>query len=146
MRLVTSMMTSKEMMESDIKKAVAIFEQMYNCKISYSKFKYDDRKFYETDIDLVDIVFSKSTLSAEIKKLISLYEQIMEELSMDIDFITANDDTETEIMKYENDINDVKNFGLFVTKRTISNLEPYYSSLECNAYVNLTYVSFGVYE
>ena len=94
---------------------------------------------------MYDVQFTKETLYDGINKLISAYEEIINTTPMQIDFIAANDDTETEIAKYEKDINDVKDFGLFVTNRAIPNLKPYYSSKICNAYVNLTYVSFGVY-
>ena len=66
-------------------------------------------------------------------------------LSLEIDFIAANDDTDTEIIRYEKNQNDIKSFGLFVTKRNIPDIIPYYSSKTCNAYVNLTHVSFGIY-
>lgn len=51
---------------------------------------------------------------------------------------------EAEILKYENDCNDIKSFGLFITSRKIPNIKPYYSSDICNVYLNFEYVSFGV--
>ncbi|MNW17279.1 hypothetical protein D3C71_2164090 [compost metagenome] len=69
----------------------------------------------------------------------------MKTLTLQIDFIAGNDDTDSAIIIYEQDNEDIKNFGLFVTNRTIPNIQPYYSSQICNAYVNLTHVSFGVY-
>lgn len=145
MRLVTTMMTTKEMPDYDVKKAMQIISRKFNYKVTSSKHNYGDRRYFEADIDLMDVEFSKETLYDEINKLISACEEIMNTIPMQIDFIAANDDTETEIARYEKDLNDVKDFGLFVTKRTIPNLKPYYSSKTCNAYVNLTYVSFGVY-
>lgn len=145
MRLVTTMMTMKEMTDNYIQGAIEVLSHKFNCKAEFSKFNYDDRRYFETDVDLLDVDFTKESLYDGIDKLISAYEEIMSMVPMQIDFISANDDTETEILKYEKDINDVKDFGLFVTNRAIPNLEPYYSSRICNAYVNLTHVSFGVY-
>lgn len=145
MRLVTTMMTTKEIPDYDVQKAVQVISHKFNYKVTSSKHNFGDRRYFETDIDILDIEFTKGNLYDGINRLISAYEEIMNTIPMQIDFIAANDDTETEIAKYEKDTNDVKDFGLFVTKRLIPNLKPYYSSKNCNAYVNLTYVSFGVY-
>ncbi len=145
MRLVTTMMTTKEMPDHVVQKAMQIISRRFNNKVMSSKHNFGDRRYFETDIDLLDIEFSKENLYDGINSLISAYEEIMNNIPIEIDFIAANDDTETEISRYEKDINDVKDFGLFVTRRVIPTLKPYYSSKNCNAYVNLTYVSFGVY-
>ena len=145
MRLVTTMMTTKEIPDYDVQKAVQVISRKFNYKVTSSKHNFGDRRYFETDIDILDIEFTKENLYDGINRLISACEEIMNTIPMQIDFIAANDDTETEIAKYEKDTNDVKDFGLFVTKRLIPNLKPYYSSKNCNAYVNLTYVSFGVY-
>lgn len=145
MRVVTTMMTTTEMTDVSVKRAMDIISSKFNHKVLASKHNYGDRKYFETDVDLLDVEITKETLYDYINKLISAYEEILEEIPMQIDFIGANDDTETEILKYEKDNDDVKDFGLFVTRRTIPHLEPYYSSEICNGYVNLTHVSFGVY-
>ena len=145
MRLVITMMTTNEMVDNYVQKAMEILMTKFNCKAVSSKHNYGDRRYFEADVDLLDIEFTKETLYDGMNKLISAYEEIITIVPMQIDFIAANDDTETEILRYEKDINDVKDFGLFVTKRNIPNLKPYYSSKICNAYVNLTHVSFGVY-
>jgi hypothetical protein len=145
MRLVTTMMTSKEMPDCDVYKAKQIISRRLNYKGTSSKHNYGDRRYFEADIDLLDVEFTKETLYDGINKLITAYEEILNTIPMQIDFIAANDDTETEIARYEKNINDIEKFGLFVTERTITNIEPYYTSNKCNAYVNLTYVSFGVY-
>jgi hypothetical protein len=145
MRLVTTMMTTNEMEDYDIQRAMQIISCRFNCKASSSKHNYGDRKYFEVDIDLLNVEFTHETLYDGINKLISAYEEIMKTTPIQIDFIAANDDTEIEIAKYEKDINDVKDFGLFVTNRKIPNLKPYYTSNICNAYVNLTHVSFGIY-
>jgi len=145
MRLVTTMMTTKEIPDYDVQKAVQVISRKFNYKVTSSKHNFGDRRYFETDIDILDIEFTKENLYDGINRLISACEEILNTIPMQIDFIAANDDTETEIAKYEKDTNDVKDFGLFVTKRLIPNLKPYFSSKNCNAYVNLTYVSFGVY-
>lgn len=145
MTLVTSMMTAKELADSDIIKASKIIEKALGFKTRVQKYKFDNRKYYEVDIDLLDVSFAKQSLYLKIDKLISAYERIIETVSAEIEFIAANDDTETEILRYERDRNDVFDFGLFVAKRRISGAKPYYSSRHCHAYLNLTHVSFGVY-
>jgi hypothetical protein len=145
MRLVTTMMTTKEMTDYDVQQAEQIISRRFNNKVKSSKHNFGDRRYFETDLDILGVEFTKETLYDGINRLISAYEEIMNTIPIQIDFISANDDTETEIARYEKDTNDVRDFGLFVTKRAIPNLKPYYSSKNCNAYVNLTYVSFGVY-
>lgn len=139
------MMTTKEMSDSDISKATEIILGKFNNKFEIYKYHYDDRKYCEVDIDLFDVIFSKENIYDDIDKLISAYEEIMKTLSLQIDFIAGNDDTDSAILRYEQDKEDIKDFGLFVTNRIIPNIQPYYSSHICNAYVNLTHVSFGVY-
>lgn len=95
------------------------------------------------DIDLLDVKFHKERINEELNKLIKVSEEIIKVVPTELDIICANDDTETEIMKYEKDKNDIQDFGLFVTRRNIINLTPYYSSDTCNAYVNFEHVSFG---
>lgn len=145
MRLVTTMMTVEELSDSDISKATGILLNQFEKKYEINKYYYDDSKYHEVDIDLFDVVFSKERLYDDIDKLISAYEDIIETVSYQIDFIAGNDDTHSAVLKYEQNNEDIKDFGLFVTRRTIPNLQPYYSSQICNAYVNLTHVSFGVY-
>lgn len=145
MILVTTMMTTREIEDNFVQKAVQIITNKMGYSAKSSKHNYGDRRYFETDIDLQDIEFTKETLHDGIHQLISAYEEILSIVPFQIDFITANDDTDSFILRYEKDINDVKDFGLFVTKRTIPGLKPYYSSKNCNAYLNLTHVSFGVY-
>ncbi|KEQ21983.1 hypothetical protein [Paenibacillus tyrfis] len=145
MRLVTTMMTTEELSDSDISKATNILLSRFKNKFEIYKYNYDGRKYREVDIDLFDVVFSKEKIYDEIDNLISAYEEIMNTIPIQIDFIAGNDDTDSAVIKYEQDIQDIKDFGLFVTKRTIPNIQPYYSSQICNAYVNLTHVSFGIY-
>lgn len=145
MRLVTTMMTTEELSDSDISKATNILLSRFNNKFEIYKYNYDDRKYREVDIDLFDVVFSKEKIYDEIDNLISAYEEILNTIPIQIDFIAGNDDTDSAVIKYEQDNQDIKDFGLFVTKRTIPNIQPYYSSQICNAYVNLTHVSFGIY-
>lgn len=146
MKLVTTMMTTEEIPDNDVQRAKHIISKKLGYMATSSKHNYGDRKYFEADIDLIDVEFTKITLYDGINKLIASYEEILNTIPIQIDFIAANDDTEIEIAKYEKDTDDVENFGLFVTKRSIPNFKPYYSSKNCNAYVNLTYVSFGVYD
>jgi hypothetical protein len=139
------MMTTEEMLEGDISKATEIILSNFKSEFEIYKYSYNDRKYYEVDIDLFNVFFSKERIHDDIDKLISAYEEIMKTLSLQIDFIAGNDDTDSAIIIYVQDNEDIKNFGLFVTNRTIPNIQPYYSSQICNAYVNLTHVSFGVY-
>jgi len=145
MRLVTTMMTKEVLSQEHILKAINILLSEFNNKHEIHNYNYGDSEYCETDIELFDVVFSKQDLHEKLSKLISCYEKIIREFPMQIDFISANDDTHNEVERYEKDINDVADFGLFVTKRTIPNLTPYYFSEICNAYLNLTHVSFGVY-
>ena len=145
MILVTTMMTTREMTDNEVQKASKIITSKMGKAAKTSKHNFGDRRYFEADIDLQDVKFTKETLNDGIHDLIAAYEEIINTLPIQIDFIAANDDTDSFILRYEKDTNDVKDFGLFVTKRTIPNLEPYYSSETCNAYVNFTYVSFGVY-
>lgn len=145
MRLVTTMMTKEKLSDDKISDAINILQKEFKNRYEIYKYKYDDSKYYETDIDLFDVIFTKHDIYTNISKLISCYENIMHKISVDIDFIAANDDTHNEVLRYEKNSNDIKDFGLFVTKREIPNAVPYYSSKNCNAYVNLTHVSFGVY-
>ena len=146
MRLVTSMLTNHELSDDQIAKAVSIITDAFNYRYEVFKFGlYEDRDFFDVDIDLYDVLFTRNTLYDQLNKLISVYEKILQELMVDIDFIAANDDTEGEVQIYSKDRNDIKDFGLFVTKRKIPNVIPYYVSKTCNAYVNLKHVSFGVY-
>lgn len=146
MRLVTSMMTTTEMTDDEINKAVEIFLSEFQTDYKSYKYNYDDNKYCEVDIDLLDVTFTKDTMDKDLHKLIVIYEKIMKLLPQEIDFIASNDDTSTEVLKYEKDNTDIKNFGLFVTNRKIPEIEPYYTSEICNAYVNLDHVSFGVYD
>ena len=91
-------------------------------------------------------MFTTENFQNNMEKLIHALEQILSSIPVDIDVIVANDDTEAEILRYEKDWNDVGDFGLFVTKRTIPNLKAYYKSNVCNAYLNTTHVSFGIYD
>ena len=138
MRIVTTMMTTKKIDDYYVKEALKILENQFGCKVEAFQFKYDDRQFFETDLDLFDVQVEKDTVFKTIDQLIVCYEKIINAIPMPIDFITANDDTEIEILKYENDTDDIKDFGMFVTNRKISCLKPYYSSNKCKAYVNLS--------
>ena len=146
MRLVTSIMTVKELEDVEINRIIQIFTSEFPVKYKTYKFKYDDRKYHEFDIDLFDVVFTRESIYDELERLIHVCESCMENVSTKMEFIAANDDTDSEIQAYETNIDNINNFGLFVTSRIIPGIKPFFSSKVCNAYVNLQHVSFGVYD
>ena len=99
MRLVTTMMTSEGLSDDIIEYAAASLYNLYkSCyKIyKFGRYKYDNQKFFEIDIDLFDVVFKKQDLEENLMKLILCYEKIMRNSSVSIDFISADDDTNIE--------------------------------------------------
>jgi homogentisate 1,2-dioxygenase len=99
MRLVTTMMTTKEM--PDIcSKGDADHSRNLTIRQRHLNHNFGDRRYFEADIDLLGVEFTKETLYDGIKQLISAYEEIMNTKPMQIDFIAANDDTESEIARY----------------------------------------------
>ncbi len=144
MRLVNSYLSRVELTENDIFRVTSELIDSYSRNIEVNKFKYPNRIYYEVDFDILEIDFTKESIIDDIKKLVLTHEKILHFLKKDVDIIVANDDTETEILRYEIDNNDIADCGLFITKRQILNLEPFYSSKYCNAYLNFEYVSFGV--
>lgn len=141
MKLVISMMTRSEISQENKEKISNFFIKEMNSKSETYEFIEDD--FFEFDVDLVKVNFSKATIHEDIMKVIKICESILIDVQEDIDFIIANDDTDTEVKTYVDDWNNIKNFGLFITKRKIVGIEPYYGSDICNAYLNFEYVSFG---
>lgn len=146
MRLVISMLTLQKISDKNKNDILNILIDNYNYKMEIYTFNYDDRVFHEVDIDIFNIHFKKKKLYTELNKLINICENILINISNEIDFIISNDDTDAMILCYEKDINDIGDFGLFITKRIVPNLKPYYSSDICNAYVNLKHTSFGIYD
>ena len=146
MKLVISMMTKDALTDSNIQDAIKILGDNLSANAKSFTFNYDDSPYCETDIDIDDFMFTTENFQNNMEKLIHALEQILSSIPVDIDVIVANDDTEAEILRYEKDWNDVGDFGLFVTKRTIPNLKAYYKSNVCNAYLNTTHVSFGIYD
>ena len=144
MRLINSIMSQEEISNDDIKIIKKIISSKFTNALEVQKYKYEDRKYFETDFDLINVSFEKNRIYEEINKLIMVYEEIFKLISINIEIIVANDDTETEILKYENDWTDIGSFGLFITTRDIPNIQPYYSSNICNVYLNFEYVSFGI--
>lgn len=144
MKLVNSYMSKEEIKQTDLAKIIEILSQQYGNKYEIQKLKYEDRKYYEVDVDLLDVNFSEERIYKDMDKLIQIHEKVLSVLEMDVDIIVANDDTDTEILIYENDRNNIGGFGLFITKRDIPNIEPYYSSDVCKAFLNFENVSFGV--
>ncbi|WP_017470422.1 hypothetical protein [Amphibacillus jilinensis] len=144
MRLVNTYLSEHELKKEDIEVICNIFKKQYDEKIEVNSYKYDDRKYYETDFDIIDIEFLKENIYKEIDKLIKIHEKVIQSVNQNVEIIVANDDTDTEIQLFEKNCNDISGFGLFITSRKIQELEPYYTSDICNAYLNFENVSFGV--
>ncbi|TKI53081.1 hypothetical protein FC756_25875 [Lysinibacillus mangiferihumi] len=144
MRLVNTYLSEQELKKQEIEVICNLFMKQYTEEIEVNSYKYDDRKYYETDFDLIEIEFQKDNIYKEIDKLIKIHEKAILLIDQNVEIIVANDDTDAEIQLFENDCNNVSGFGLFITKRFIQELEPYYISEICNAYLNFENVSFGV--
>lgn len=144
MRLVNTYLSEQELKKQEIEVICNLFMKQYTEEIEVNSYKYDDRKYYETDFDLIEIEFQKDNIYKEIDKLIKVHEKAILSIDQNVEIIVANDDTDVEIQLFENDCNNVSGFGLFITKRFIQELEPYYISDICNAYLNFENVSFGV--
>ncbi|MED3958633.1 hypothetical protein P4629_05645 [Priestia aryabhattai] len=144
MRLVNTLLSEHELKKEDIEVICNIFKKQYDENIEVNSYKYDDRKYYETDFDIIDVEFLKENIYIEIDKLIKIHEKIIQLVNHNVEIIVANDDTDTEIQIFEKNCNDISGFGLFITSRKILELEPYYTSDICNAYLNFENVSFGV--
>ncbi|MDG5471387.1 hypothetical protein P6709_06480 [Jeotgalibacillus sp. ET6] len=144
MRLVNSLLSKEEIKNNEIEMILTLFKSQYRELIEVSTYKYEDRKYFETDFDVIDIEFNKDSIYQEIDKLIKIHERAISLTSQDVEIIVANDDTDTEIQVFENDDTDISGFGLFITKRKIPMIKPYYTSDICNAYLNFQYVSFDV--
>lgn len=144
MRLVNTYLSEHELKKEDIEVICSIFKKQYTEKIEVNSYKYDDRKYYETDFDIIDIEFLKENIYIEIDKLVKTHEKVIQSVNQNVEIIVANDDTDTEIQVFEKNCNDISGFGLFITSRKIQELEPYYTSDLCNAYLNFENVSFGV--
>ena len=144
MRLVNTYLSEQKLNKQDIEVIYNLFVKQYTEEIEVFHYKYDDRKYYETDFDLIEIEFQKDNIYKEIDKLIKIHEKAILLIDQNVEIIVANDDTDAEIQLFENDCNNVSGFGLFITKRFIQELEPYYISEICNAYLNFENVSFGV--
>ncbi|MCM3359758.1 hypothetical protein [Psychrobacillus sp. MER TA 171] len=144
MRLVNTYLSKHDLKKEEIEVICNIFKKQYDENIEVNSYKYDDRKYYETDIDIIDIEFLKESIYKEIDKLIKVHEMVIQLVNQNVEIIVANDDTDTEIQIFEKNWNDISGFGLFITSRNIQDVEPYYTSDTCNAYVNFENVSFGV--
>ena len=140
MRLVITLMTKEKIAEENRTRIEQILSEKMASKSE--TFDYQEEKFFELDIDLLKVEFSKETIYEDIDRLINSCEQILSDIQSDIDFIIANDDTSTEVDKYVKNWHDIDTFGLFITQRVIPNTQPYYHSQVCNAYLNFDYVSF----
>lgn len=141
MRLVITLMTARKISNENREKIEKIFSDEFSSR--HKIFEYQEESFFELDIDLLEVNFSKETIYDSINILINICEKILTDIQDGIDFIIANDDTSTEVDKYVKDWNDVKDFGLYITPRLIPNLRPFRDSQISKAYLNFEYTSFG---
>lgn len=144
MRVVNTYLAVNEIKRQDIAIICGLFSKEYAENIEVNSYKYEDRKYFETDFDIIDVEFKKENIYKEIDKLINIHERAIQLINQDVDIIVANDDTDAEIQLFEKNCNDISGFGLFITKREIEEIKPYYTSDICNAYLNFENVSFGV--
>lgn len=144
MRLVNTYLSVEELKKQDIAIIRHLFTSNYAENIEVNSYKYEDRKYFETDFDIIDVEFHNENIYKEIDKLINIHEQAIQLINQDVEIIVANDDTDTEIQLLEKNCHDISGFGLFITKRKIDKIKPYYTSGICNVYLNFENVSFGV--
>ncbi|WP_285398072.1 hypothetical protein [Lysinibacillus sp. fls2-241-R2A-57] len=144
LRLVNTYLSEEEITKQEIEVIYNLFMPQYTEEIEINSYKFDGRKYYETDFDVIGIEFLKDNIYKEIDKLIKIHEKAIQSINQDVEIIVANDDTDVEVQTFENNCNDISGFGLFITKKKIHEIEPYYTSDTCNAYLNFKNVSFGV--
>lgn len=97
MRLVNTYLSNRELSVQEIKAVCDLFKDHYDEKIEVSRYKYEDRNYYETDFDLVEVEFYKECIHTSIQTLITIHEQAITLIDQPIEIIVANDDTDTEI-------------------------------------------------
>jgi hypothetical protein len=143
MRLVITFISAKYFSDDDINAFLIELDKYFNVKKETYRFSYPE--FFELDIDLININFSKETIYFNLLDIIHVCENILSKIRNDIEFIIADIDTGIFVDDYKEDRNNIGDFGIFVTKRSIPNEDKFYSSEICNAYVNLVTNSFGLY-
>lgn len=143
MRLVNTLLSLDKINDKQIGEIEEIILSEFTNERKIYQYDYPDDKYHELDIDLFDVEFTRDTIYKDIDRLIGMYEKIIEILPMSVDFIAGNDDTSAAVEIYQQNSNNIANFGLFVTRRKIDGFKPYYQSEICNAYVNFRWVSFG---
>lgn len=144
MRLINSFLSKEAFIESETMAIKKAFENNYEEKIELQSFKYDDREFFELDVDILDIEFSKENLEVQLRKLIRIHDELLAKLNKEIFIIIANDDTDSEIILFEEDSNSTKNIGMLISKKQIGTDEPYFKADNCVIYLDFKYVSFDV--
>jgi len=58
-RLINSYLSEHELKKQEIDVIHKLFEEQYAEKIEVISYKYDDRKYFETDFDVIGIEFLK---------------------------------------------------------------------------------------
>jgi len=127
----------------DIKKQI---QSLYpENRIEHTCWNFQAREHKELDFDIQDIEFNKERIHEEIDKLIKAILIIFENFSIDCDIIGGYNDTESWIVKYEEDREVYfRQFGLFGTRNPIPNYEPYCVRNRVTIYQNFEFDSMGV--
>ncbi len=68
MRLINTYLSEKEITKQEIEDICNLFKKEYTEEIEVDSYKYNDRKYYETDFDIIDIEFQKDNIYKEIDK------------------------------------------------------------------------------
>ncbi|MCD2248023.1 hypothetical protein LAX74_014190 [Listeria marthii] len=75
MRLVITLMTKNKILEKNKNKINQIFTE--KMALESEMFEYVEDDFFELDIDLLEVEFSKETIYDDINKVISICEEIL---------------------------------------------------------------------
>ncbi|MBC1250635.1 hypothetical protein HB801_12320 [Listeria welshimeri] len=82
MRLVITLMTKNKILEKNKNKINQIFTEKMASKSEI--FEYVEYNFFELDIDLLEVEFSKETIYDDLNKVISICEEILTNIQSDI--------------------------------------------------------------
>ncbi len=118
MRLVNSYLSGAEFSNGEIEKIKELIQSEYSEKIDVQSYKYNDRKNFEVDVDILDIQFSKNRIKEDILRLIKTHEKVLNQIEKDITIIIANDDTDSEILLFEQSHENIPKMIYVINKTT----------------------------
>lgn len=124
MRLVNTYLSEHKLKKEEIKVIYNIFKKQYIEEIEVNSYKYDDRKYYETDFDVIDIEFLKGNIYKEINKLIKIHEKVIQSVNQNVEIIVANDDTDSEIQVFEKILTMYQDLDCLLLREKFKNLSP----------------------